>query len=90
MGSIFEHEHFKQDDDNDNMSQWSQWFTQSIDPSWYQNDDQESRHNASEEDELTLEELAGSDDTTAEDEDEDVSEMFARLRKEAKKIQDGD
>ncbi len=43
-----------------------------------------------EEDELTLEELAGSDEKAGEDEDEDVSEMFARLRKEAKKIQDGD
>ena len=43
-----------------------------------------------EEDELTLEELAGSDETVAEDEDEDVSEMFARLREEAKKIQDDD
>ena len=43
-----------------------------------------------EEDELTLEELSGSDEKPAEDEDEDVSEMFARLRQEAKKIQDGD
>lgn len=41
-----------------------------------------------EEDELTLEELAGEEPKTSEDEDEDVSEMFARLRKEAKKIQD--
>ena len=40
-----------------------------------------------EEDELTLEALSGED--TAEDaEDEDVSEMFARLRKEARKLQD--
>ena len=40
-----------------------------------------------EEDELTLEELAGEDPKPAgeEAEDEDVSEMFARLRKEAKK-----
>nr|WP_070960165.1 phosphatidylserine decarboxylase [Hyphomonas sp. Mor2] len=43
-----------------------------------------------EEDELTLEELAGEDATSDEDEEEDVSEMFARLRKEAKKIQDED
>ena len=43
-----------------------------------------------EEDELTLEELEGSDEKSAEDEDEDVSEMFKRLRQEAKKIQDGD
>ena len=42
-----------------------------------------------EEDELTLEELAGDEPTEPEDE-EDVSEMFARLRKEAKKIQDED
>lgn len=43
-----------------------------------------------EDDELTLEELAGSEaDDDAADE-EDVSEMFARLRKEAKKIQDDD
>jgi phosphatidylserine decarboxylase len=41
-----------------------------------------------EEDELTLEELAGDDAGSETDEDEDVSEMFARLRKEAKKIQD--
>lgn len=41
-----------------------------------------------EEDELTLEELAGEDAASDKDEDEDVSEMFARLRKEAKKIQD--
>jgi len=41
-----------------------------------------------EEDELTLEELAGEDSKTEADEDEDVSEMFARLRKEAKKMQD--
>ncbi|MEL6666669.1 MAG: phosphatidylserine decarboxylase [Pseudomonadota bacterium] len=40
-----------------------------------------------EEDELTLEALSG-DDETAEKEDEDVSEMFARLKKEARKIQD--
>lgn len=43
-----------------------------------------------EEDELTLEELAGEEPKASEDEDEDVSEMFARLRKEAKKIQDED
>ena len=41
-----------------------------------------------EEDELTLEELGGGDKGGADEEDEDVSEMFARLRKEAKKIQD--
>lgn len=42
-----------------------------------------------EEDELTLEELAGEETSdTSEEDDEDVSEMFARLRKEAKKIQD--
>jgi len=44
-------------------------------------------------DELTLEALQGEDDskpTSAEDEDEDISEMFARLRKEAQKMQDGD
>ncbi len=41
-----------------------------------------------EEDELTLEELAGESPSSESDEDEDVSEMFARLRKEAKKIQD--
>lgn len=42
-----------------------------------------------EDDELTLEELAGETETSAaEEDDEDVSEMFARLRKEAKKIQD--
>ena len=40
-----------------------------------------------EEDELTLEALSGEDDA-AEKEDEDVSEMFARLKKEARKIQD--
>ena len=40
-----------------------------------------------EEDELTLEALSGEDDP-AEKEDEDVSEMFARLKKEARKIQD--
>lgn len=43
-----------------------------------------------EEDELTLEELGGGDRGDADEEDEDVSEMFARLRQEAKKIQDGD
>ncbi len=43
-----------------------------------------------EEDELTLEELGGEDPDPSEAEDEDVSEMFARLRKEAKKIQDED
>ncbi|MEM7329895.1 MAG: phosphatidylserine decarboxylase [Pseudomonadota bacterium] len=46
-----------------------------------------------EEDELTLEALDGGDETDAsasEDEDEDVSEMFARLRKEAQKMQDDD
>lgn len=43
-----------------------------------------------EEDELTLEELAGEDAKSEADEEEDVSEMFARLRKEAKKIQDED
>ena len=43
-----------------------------------------------EEDELTLEELAGEDPKPEEAEDEDVSEMFARLRKEAKKMQDDD
>lgn len=43
-----------------------------------------------EEDELTLEELAGSDDSGESEDEEDVSEMFARLRKEAKKIQDED
>lgn len=44
-----------------------------------------------EEDELTLEELAGEDEkASAEEDDEDVSEMFARLRKEAKKMQDDD
>ena len=42
-----------------------------------------------EEDELTLDALTA-DDEEAAPEDEDVSEMFARLRKEAKKIQDGD
>ena len=41
-----------------------------------------------EDDELTLEELGGGDKGGADEEDEDVSEMFARLRKEAKKIQD--
>ena len=40
-----------------------------------------------EEDELTLEALSG-DDAPEEKEDEDVSEMFARLRKEARKLQD--
>lgn len=40
-----------------------------------------------EDDELTLEALSGEDET-AEKEDEDVSEMFARLKKEARKIQD--
>ena len=40
-----------------------------------------------EDDELTLEALS-SEDETAEKEDEDVSEMFARLKKEARKIQD--
>ena len=43
-----------------------------------------------EDDELTLEELGGGDRGDADEEDEDVSEMFARLRQEAKKIQDGD
>ncbi|MEL7033329.1 MAG: phosphatidylserine decarboxylase [Pseudomonadota bacterium] len=46
-----------------------------------------------EEDELTLEALTGEDSPetkTPEDEDEDVSEMFARLRKEAQKMQDDD
>ena len=43
-----------------------------------------------EEDELTLEELAGETSETEAAEDEDVSEMFARLRKEAQKMQDGD
>ena len=42
-----------------------------------------------EEDELTLDALT-EDDAEAATEDGDVSEMFARLRKEAKKIQDGD
>jgi len=42
-----------------------------------------------EEAELTLEALEGEPEATKED-DEDVSEMFARLRKEAKKIQDDD
>ncbi|MCB4379850.1 hypothetical protein FZX02_05140 [Synechococcus sp. MU1644] len=41
-----------------------------------------------EDDELTLEELAGEDTVSEDDEEEDVSDMFARLRKEAKKIQD--
>ena len=42
-----------------------------------------------EDDELSLDALAGEgEDATAEKEDEDVSEMFARLRKEARKIQD--
>lgn len=41
------------------------------------------------EDELTLEALTG-DPETPKAEEEDVSEMFARLRKEAQKIQDGD
>lgn len=40
-----------------------------------------------EEDELTLEALSGEDDP-ADKEDEDVSEMFARLKKEARKVQD--
>lgn len=40
-----------------------------------------------EDDELTLEALSGEDES-AEKEDEDVSEMFARLKKEARKIQD--
>ena len=40
-----------------------------------------------EEDELTLEALSGEDEP-AEKQDEDVTEMFARLRKEARKIQD--
>ena len=40
-----------------------------------------------EDDELTLEALSGEEET-AEKEDEDVSEMFARLKKEARKIQD--
>ena len=40
-----------------------------------------------EEDELTLEALSG-EDAPDEKEDEDVSEMFARLRKEARKLQD--
>ena len=40
-----------------------------------------------EDDELTLEALSG-DDAPDEKEDEDVTEMFARLRKEARKIQD--
>lgn len=46
-----------------------------------------------EEDELTLEALSGEDEAkpnTNEDDDEDVSEMFARLRKEAQKMQDDD
>lgn len=43
-----------------------------------------------EEDELTLEELAGESDDAEDPEDEDVSEMFARLRKKAQKMQDGD
>ena len=46
-----------------------------------------------EEDELTLEALSGDDEakaSTPDDEDEDVSEMFARLRQEAQKMQDGD
>ncbi|MHA7858496.1 MAG: phosphatidylserine decarboxylase [Henriciella sp.] len=40
-----------------------------------------------EDDELTLEALSGEDEAD-EREDEDVSEMFARLKKEARKIQD--
>ena len=40
-----------------------------------------------EEDELTLEALSGDDDLV-DKEDEDVSEMFARLKKEARKAQD--
>ena len=43
-----------------------------------------------EEDELTLEALGDEEASSDEDEEEDVSEMFARLRKEAKKIQDDD
>lgn len=42
-----------------------------------------------EDDELTLEALSGEDETL-DKEDEDVSEMFARLKKEARKIQDDD
>ena len=42
-----------------------------------------------EDDELTLEALSG-DDADTPQEDEDVSEMFARLKKEARKIQDDD
>lgn len=40
-----------------------------------------------EDDELTLEALSGEEET-AEKQDEDVTKMFARLRKEARKIQD--
>lgn len=44
-----------------------------------------------EEDELTLEALSGEAEATKEaEDDEDVSEMFARLRKEAQKMQDDD
>ncbi|MEM9055143.1 MAG: phosphatidylserine decarboxylase [Pseudomonadota bacterium] len=43
-----------------------------------------------EEDELTLEKLAGKDEAPEEPDEEDVSEMFARLRKEARKAQDDD
>lgn len=45
------------------------------------------------EDELTLEALQGKDEakaSTSDDDEEDVSEMFARLRQEAQKMQDGD
>lgn len=42
-----------------------------------------------EDDELTLEALSGEDEPV-DKEDEDVSEMFARLKKEARKIQDDD
>ena len=46
-----------------------------------------------EEDELTLEALQGEDDakaTPSDEDEEDISEMFARLRQEAQKMQDGD
>ncbi|MEL7109722.1 MAG: phosphatidylserine decarboxylase [Pseudomonadota bacterium] len=46
-----------------------------------------------EEDELTLEALQGEDEakaTSSDDEEEEISEMFARLRQEAQKMQDGD
>lgn len=44
-----------------------------------------------EEEELTLEQLAGTEGSAElPEEDEDVSEMFARLRKEARKAQDSD